>query len=222
VSGDEIAELFDASPIDVGPARYNIAPTQPMLTVRAREDMRQLAQMRWGLIPWWARPEEAKKIGSRCIQARAETANRMPAFRDSFRNRRCLVVIDGFFEWKTLPDGRRVPHHMRKRSGEPFAVAGLWDSWHDRTEAPRIESCAVLTTRAGGHVRDVHDRMPLLLAPSEYDTWLGASPDPAAELLSQDPARLERRADELVIIPVSTWVNDVKHDDPRCVEPAIA
>ena len=254
-----MASLFEVDPIDLGAPRFNIAPTQPILTVRARrsspsssssssepaEDSaenggasrvaRELAFARWGLIPWWAKPDEAKKIASRCIQARAETAARTPAFRDAFRRHRCLVVVDGFFEWKTLPDGRRVPHHVRRSEHGPFAIAALWDSW--RPPAPeggapeatarglierRIESCAVLTTHAGGTIRDLHDRMPLVLPANEWNTWLGGTALDAARLLEQeqDQTVLDERARALVALPVSTWVNDVRHDDPRCIEPA--
>ncbi|HVH47636.1 MAG TPA: SOS response-associated peptidase [Labilithrix sp.] len=237
---EDIASLFEVDPIDIGAPRFNIAPTQPILTVRARrtpsrEDEpdvastpvdRELAIVRWGLIPWWAKPDEAKKIASKCIQARAETAPRTPAFRDAFRRHRCLVVVDGFFEWKTLPDGRRVPHHVRRSHGQPFGIAGLWDSWRppapEEPDAPkpeRVESCAVLTTRSGGVVRELHDRMPLVLAAKEWDTWLGGSEKDAARLLAQDEDVLAERAEGLVAVPISTWVNDVRHDDPRCIEP---
>ena len=259
---DDIAQLFDVAPIDIGPARFNIAPTQPILTVRERTPpppstgersdqerdpgdhdrgagtgvARELAIVRWGLIPWWAKPDEAKKIASKCIQARAETAPRSPAFRDAFKRHRCLVVVDGFFEWKTLPDGRRVPHHVRKSQRGPFAIGAVWDSWRppsadaraDATEAgvapkpERIESCAVLTTRAAGPMKDLHHRMPLLLSRDEWATWLGGSVDDATRLLDQDPALLERRARDLVAVPVSTWVNDVRHEGPRCIEPVSA
>jgi putative SOS response-associated peptidase YedK len=144
-----------------------------------------------------------------------------PAFRDSFKNRRCLVIIDGFFEWKALPDGRRVPHHIRRVDRRPFAVAGLWDSWRDKSaeNPPRIESCAVVTTASGGPIRSLHDRMPLVLEPEEYASWLAGSPDDAARLMAGDAERRDERAEELLVVPVSTWVNDVRHDDPKCIEP---
>jgi putative SOS response-associated peptidase YedK len=252
-----VASLFEVDPIDIGPARFNIAPTQPIVTVRARREpaaeratgqdaahapggpvARELAIVRWGLIPWWAKPGEAKKIASKCIQARAETAPRSPAFRDAFKRHRCLVVVDGFFEWKTLPDGRRVPHHVRRRSHAPFAIAAVWDSWRppedaapdgpkpDRiapsaptTDSDRVESAAVLTTRSGGPIRALHDRMPLILPANEWNTWLGGSVEDAAQLLEQDQGVLDQRAAELVAVPVSSWVNNVRHEDPRCIEP---
>ncbi len=251
---EDVSRLFEVDPMDIGPARFNIAPTQPILTVRARSGMldssgertdqersaadhdraagigvaRELAIVRWGLIPWWAKPDEAKKIASKCIQARVETARRSPAFRDAFKRHRCLVVVDGFFEWKTLPDGRRVPHHIRKSQHGPFAIGAVWDSGRppaaadaaaDAPRPARIESCAVLTTRAAGALKDLHDRMPLVLSRDEWTTWLGGTVEDAARLLEQEQRLLDDRARDLVAVPVSTWVNDVRHDDPRCVEP---
>lgn len=210
---EDVVRLFEAEPIDIGPPRYNIAPTQPILTVKRPHE---LAMMRWGLIPWWAKPDEAKKIGARCIQARAETVQRQPAFRDAFERHRCLVVVDGFFEWKTLSDGRRVPHHVHRSRHEPFVIAGLWDTWRPDKETERLHSCTVITTRAKGPIRDLHDRMPLVLPESQWDAWLTASAEQAAELLRADTTE---RANELIVAAVSTWVNDAKHDDPRCIEP---
>lgn len=239
---EEVAEIFDALPIDIGPARFNVAPSQPVVTVRSSSSPpphdrkegkppHELAMMRWGLIPWWAKPEEAKRIGSRCIQARAETAPGAPAFRDAFKRHRCLVVFDGFFEWKTMPDGKRVPHHIRRSNRAPFAVAGLWDTWHPQNDdhlAPHehppdapdvVQSCAVLTTHAAGAVRAIHTRMPLILTPDQWDTWLEGTPEDAAKLLSLDKAKRAETVRELVVVPVSTWVNNVKHEDARCIEP---
>lgn len=233
---DEIAELFDAPPIDIGPPRFNIAPSQPVVAVRtAREGRRddgsaarEIALLRWGLVPWWAKPDEAKKIASRCIQARAETVQDAPAYRDAFRRHRCLVVVDGFYEWKTLPDGRRVPHHIKRHRGEPFAIAAVWDSWKPSSPAEpvgeagmveRLESCAVLTTRAAGAIREIHDRMPLVLAANDWEAWLCGTVDEASRLLRPEPDVLERCANDLLAFPVSTWVNDVRNDDPRCMDP---
>ena len=215
VSAEEIAEIFDVDPIDIGPPRFNLAPTQALVTVRSTDretKSRHLEIVRWGLIPWWAKAEEARKIGARCVQARAETAPASPAFRDAFKRQRCLVVVDGFYEWKTLPDGRRLPYHVRRSSRAPFAIAGLWDRW--KTDASHVESGTVLTTPARGELASVHDRMPLVLARPQWSDWLAGDVDEAKLLLR------EGTVDDLVIVPVSTWVNDVKHDDPTCIEPA--
>lgn len=227
---EDIAEIFEAKPIVIGPPRYNIAPTQPVVIVRpprgaSSGDARELALVRWGLIPWWAKPDEAKKIGARCVQARAETVRTMPAFRDAFKRHRCLVIFDGFYEWQTLPGKspkkpERAPHHVRRPDRAPLAIAGVWDSWKDKaTDDARVESCAVITTHAAGEVSRIHDRMPLVLPPTEWDAWLGSDDAAAAALLSPAAATLDRRAGHLEIVPVSTWVNDAKHEDARCLEP---
>jgi putative SOS response-associated peptidase YedK len=206
--------IFDVAPIEIGPPRYNLAPTQPILTVRLnREEGRELALMRWGLIPWWAKPDEAKKVGAKCIQARAETVRKAPAFRDAFKRHRCLVVVDGFFEWS---GEARVPFLARREGGLPFAIAGLWDKWDGASGEPgnRVESATVLTTRASGPIRAIHDRMPVILEKDEWQTWLTASDDQAAQLLAQP-----RTSERLVTVQVSKWVNDAKHDDPQCLAP---
>ncbi len=207
----EIAELLGAAPIDVGPPRFNLAPTLPMVIVRETKDRgREMALARWGLIPHWAKEAEAKKIGSRCVQARVESVARSPAFRDAFRARRCLVIVDGFYEWKTLEGGERRPHHVRREDRRPFAIAGLWESWRSK-EGTIVESCAVVTTEAQGKIREIHDRMPIVVASDAYDTWLSGPSDQAVAIAPATP--------ELVAVPVSRWVNDARHDDPRCLEP---
>ncbi len=209
----EIAELFGAAPIDVGPPRYNLAPTLPMVIVRETKDRasREMALARWGLIPHWAKSDEAKKIGSRCVQARVESAARSPAFRDAFRTRRCLVIVDGFYEWKTLDDGERRPHHVRREDRRPFAIAGLWESWRG-SDGAVVQSCAVVTTEATGTIRELHDRMPIVVGSDAASRWLSGSPEDAAQIVST--------SSDLVVVPVSRWVNDARHDDPRCLEPA--
>jgi putative SOS response-associated peptidase YedK len=215
---DSIAEVFGTHVIEIGPPRFNLAPTQPLLTVRKESEAaaRELHLVRWGLVPWWAKPEEWKKVSAKCIQARAEGVRKAPAFRDAFKRHRCLVVVDGFFEWKG--EGKaRAPFLAQRPGKEPFAIAGLWDSW--KGPDGRIESASVLTTRAEGPIRAIHDRMPLVLAPSEWDTWLAGPEDAAAELLKQPTEVLAAKGSELVVVPVSKWVNDPKHDDPKCLAP---
>jgi putative SOS response-associated peptidase YedK len=215
VSVEEIAEVLGTAPVDIGPPKYNLAPTQPMLIVRERRNhAREMVFVRWGLVPHWAKPDEAKRIGSRCVQARIESAARSPAFREAFRSRRCLVIVDGFYEWKTLESGERRPHHVRRDDRKPFAIAGLWASWRSPDGGPPLESCAVVTTEAAGPIRALHDRMPLVVAPNVYDAWLAG---PAGE--AGAAAGIVAAAADLVTVPVSTWVNDVRHDDPRCLEP---
>jgi putative SOS response-associated peptidase YedK len=221
---DEIAEVFGVAPIPIGPPRFNLAPGQDLLVLRpvgapspalppspAPSPARQLAFARWGLVPWWSKDG---KMSGKTIQARAETVARAPAFRDAFKSRRCLVVVDGFYEWSGSGKARQ-PHHVKLVQGGPFAIAGLWDSWRT-PEGATLETCAVVTTAARGPVQQLHDRMPLMLGPEARDRWLSASPDDALAVLE---AR-EPLAENVVVTPVSTWVNDVRHDDPRCLEPA--
>lgn len=215
-SPEEIAEAFDvAVPRDLGPPRFNIAPGQPIATVRIPpRGTRELALLRWGLVPWWTKEEEAKRMASRCIQARAETLATAPAYRDAFRERRCIVVVDGFYEWGAAgPDAPRVPHHITTPEQKPFGIAAVWESRRTK-DGEIVETAAVVTTPAKGSVKGLHDRMPLVLAKEDYEAWLSGP--------ANDAARIVRAAagPELVVVPVSTWVNDVRHDDPRCVEPA--
>jgi putative SOS response-associated peptidase YedK len=156
----------------------------------------------------------ALSIGSQLINAQAETAAIKPAFRVAFRKRRCLILADGFYEWKK--EGRhRQPFHIRLRDGRPFAFAGLWERW-EGPEGGSIDSCTILTTTSNPLVAEIHDRIPVILAPQDYDLWL----DPAV----QEPDRLQPLlrpypAEEMTAYPVSPRVNNPQHDDPLCTEP---
>ncbi len=237
--GDVVARVFDALPPPFGPAppRYNVAPSQQVLVARARSrDERGsggppnvLCMMRWGLIPSWAREPD---IGNRTINARSETADTLPAFRASFRRRRCLIPADGFFEWRVQPDAGKQPICVRVSPGKGaapglLAMAGLWDTW-DRpgeggTDEPKpIESCTILTTAASDFVAKFHDRMPVILRPEDYAGWLG---EIEGEPLAGDLARLKALCrpypSELTIAyAVSKRVSSPRNDDPRCLEPA--
>lgn len=204
-------ELFE---VPAWVPRYNIAPTQQAPTVvrAASQPARQFKPYRWGLIPTWAKDPG---IGSQLINARAETVATKPAFRKAFRERRCLILADGFYEWQRR--GRyKQPFHIRMRDGRPFAFAGLWEHW-EGPEGSAIDSCTILTTPANELVGTLHDRMPVILAPQEYDLWL----DPAI----QEGERLQSLprpypAEEMTAYPVSTRVNNPANDSPECVEPA--
>ena len=158
--------------------RYNIAPTQEVLTVVGGENRRG-GFMRWGLIPHWAKNAS---IGSRMINARAETVAEKPAFRDALRRRRCLVLADGFYEWQRTERAKK-PMRVVMRSGEPFAFAGLWSVWKD-PEGNRIPSCAIITTVANDLLRPIHDRMPVILSRELEDLWLNADVDDPSGLCS--------------------------------------
>lgn len=205
---------------DVAPERYNVAPTQPVPVVRvvgsgegpaARH--RKLALVRWGLVPFWARDA---KIGARTINARAESVATTPAFRAAFPRRRCLVLADGFYEWKR--EGKtRFGYWIRRRDGRPFAMAGLWERWKGEQKEldPPLETCTIITTDANEVVAPVHDRMPVILDADDYARWLDPDEHGTETLTSMlHPCP----PDLLETIPVGTFVNDVRHDGPACIE----
>ncbi|MBI4842162.1 MAG: SOS response-associated peptidase [candidate division NC10 bacterium] len=203
-------ELFEAP---AWAPRYNIGPTQSAPTVvRAASQLaRRFTLHRWGLIPPWAKDPG---IGSRLINARAETVATKPAFRQALRERRCLILADGFYEWQRR--GRhKQPFHIRMLDGRPFAFAGLWEHW-EGPEGTVIDSCTILTTTANELVGALHDRMPVILAPQDYDVWL----DPAIQEVERlEPLLRPYPAEEMTAHPVSTRVNNPANDSPACVEP---
>jgi len=209
VSVDEIAEVFGVAPtLPPMPPRYNVAPGQDIVVVRPRTPSeRELALVRWGLVPAWA---DDPKIANRCINARSETIANAPAFRDAFRAKRCLVVVDGFYEWKD-----KQPRHVRLQEGGVFALAGVWETWRD-PGGKTLESCAIVTTAAQGQIKDLHSRMPLILAAGDRDRWL-SSPEDARAVIAEAKATQAARAAELAVIPVARRVGDVKNDDAGCL-----
>jgi putative SOS response-associated peptidase YedK len=210
--GDVLAEAFGLETAFGLTPRYNIAPTQEVAVVRVTSagEKRSLALLRWGLVPAWAKDPS---LGNRLINARGETVGEKPAFRNSFRRQRCLVLADGFYEWQKLA-GRKQPHYFRLQDGRPFAIAGLWARWQ-QGEQEAIESCTLLTTEANPVVADVHGRMPVILGPEHYDAWL----DPGTFRADQLQALLEPYSGtDLEAFPVSTLVNSPANDLPACVE----
>lgn len=199
--------------------RYNIAPSQPVAAVRiARDGVRELVPLRWGLIPHWAK--EAKTDYS-TINARAESVATKPAFRDAFRRRRCLIPADGFYEWQVRPGSKlKQPWYVTLRDGEPFAFAGLWERWEPRPglAGEAVESCTILVTDANELVRPIHDRMPVMLDPADYETWLRPTHDLSAlhALLKPYPAQA------MTAWKISTRVNNPRNDDPACLAPYAA
>ncbi len=210
--GDVIAQQFALAATPSLTARYNIAPTQEVPAVRAAQGgARELAMMKWGLVPRWA---EDPSIGNRLINARSETVAEKPAFRSAFKRQRCLVLADGFYEWQKVGAGAKQPFHIRLAGGGPFAFAGLWEHW--QKEGQTVESCTLLTTGPNGLMAPIHDRMPVILDPAEYELWL----DPR----QTDRARLEPLLDSfpaegMEAWPVSRLVNSPGNDSPRCIEP---
>ena len=209
---EDIAEYFqltDWLPLE---PRYNIAPTQAVAVIRHNpmQNHRELAMLRWGLIPKWA---EDLSIGSRLINARSETVSQKPAFHEAFKQRRCLVIADGFYEWKRSPGKQAYWIHVK--DSKLFAMAGLWER-KDVANAEPIESFTVLTTEANELLAPLHDRMPVILEPEDYDVWLDphTKPEGLKALLKSYPAAA------MTMTPVSSRVNDPKNEGAECLEPA--
>ena len=227
-TGNALAEYFGLSEEPETAPRYNIAPTQPVAIIRlnrVQPDKREWALTQWGLIPSWAKDPS---IGSRMINARSETAAEKPSFRAAYKRRRCLVPMDGFYEWKTLDtDGpkkkkRKQPYYIRMQSSEPFAVAGLWEHWAG-ADGSELETCTLLTTTPNEVMEPLHHRMPVIVAPHDYDLWLGTELQ-GADASKQDISNLRhllRPYDvaPMEAYPVSTYVNNARHEGPTCVEP---
>lgn len=190
-------------------ARYNVAPTQDAPVVRLRDSQRELAMLRWGLIPRWS---EDPNIAYSTINARAETVDKKPAFRDAFKARRCLVVADGFYEWQARGKGAKQPFLISSADGEPFAFAGLWERWARGEEA--METFTIIVTEPNALMKPIHNRMPVILPRDSYEGWLSGSA--GKEMLISCPE------DQLKVQPVSTHVNNPRNDDPQCIEPVAA
>jgi len=206
-----VAELFGlVETLDVG-LRYNVAPTQQVVAVRRHPDAenRKLVLLRWGLIPHWA---DDPSIGNRMINARAETVAGKPAFRQAFKKRRCLVVADGFYEWKKT-DGKKQPYYIRLKDDRPFGFAGLWERWS--REGEEIQSCTIITPEPNELMKTIHNRMPVIVQPNDHDRWL----DPEFEDRKSLQQILRRYpADLLEAYPVNTLVNNPRNDAPGCTE----
>ncbi len=206
-----ITERFHASaPPDLQP-RYNIAPGQDVLCV-IRDGENRLEPLRWGLIPYWAKDPA---IGSRLINARAETLAEKPSFRYAFAKRRCLIVADGFFEWR--PAGkRRVPVYIFLKSKKPFGLAGLYETWKS-PDGKDLRTCTLITTEANDLVRPMHDRMPVILSQDVEDRWLDPGQGNCGMLLS---CLKPYPAEAMAAYDVNTAVNNTRHDAPDCILPA--
>jgi len=209
----ELAEIFGAEPlVDDADARYNVAPTDEALVVVQRDDRRAITAYRWGLIPHWA---EAAKVGSSMFNARAETLASSPAFRDPFRRKRCLVPVDSFYEWKREGEIRQ-PYRVVRDDGRPLVLAGLWSGWRDPATDTVRRTFTIVTTRPNEALRDLHDRMPVLLPETAWERWLDPRPAEPGELR----AMLEPRDDTpLDVYPVERLVNDVRRDGPELIRP---
>lgn len=190
------------------PARYNVAPTQPVPIVRLEGGRRHFVLVRWGLIPSWSKEEPRTLL----INARAETIAEKPSFRGAFRHRRCLMPADGFYEWKAMPRGPKQPFYIRRRDRKPFAFAAIWDNWMT-ADGSEIESCAIVTTEANATLAPIHARMPVILDEKDWDRWL----DPETPLKELRALMKPAPDDLLEAIPVAPAVNRVVNDNAGLV-----
>ncbi len=209
----ELAEIFAAEPLtdELGP-RWNIAPTDEAYVVAQREGRRAIVAWRWGLIPHWA---DNAKVASRMFNARSETLSRSPAFADALRRKRCLVPVDGFYEWQRIA-GRRQPFTVGRADRRPLALAGLWSGWRDPARDAVVRTFSIITTAPNEQMAALHDRMPVVVPERSWDLWL--DPDLA------DPSELQGLFEptdevELRIEPVRDLVNNVRNDGPELVDP---
>lgn len=210
-----LSEVFHVESVPDLAAEYNIAPTQMVATVlqNPESEKREFKQLHWGLIPSWAKDAG---IGAKLINARAETVAEKPAFRSAFKHRRCLVLADGFYEWQRQQGkGKKQPFHFRLQDGQPFGFAGLWERWRSPANE-EIISCTILTTAANELLQPIHERMPVILEPQDYDLWLDSQVQTAEtlqQLLRPYPAPA------MTAYPVSTLVNNSRHNSSECIVP---
>ncbi len=212
--GEVLAEFFELVDTPIVEPRYNIAPTQlaPVVRFDANMSARRLDCLQWGLVPHWAKDPS---IGSRMINARSETAAEKPSFRSAMKHRRCMVVTNGFYEWRK-GEGRepKQPFFIQMKDGGPFAMAGLWEQWKGR-DGSIIDSCTILTTEPNDLMRPLHDRMPVILNQIDYATWLDPKTQTAPPLA---PLFRPYAADAMKAHAVTTYVNKPANDSPVCIQ----
>lgn len=205
-----LTEHFDASCAYSLVPHYNIAPSQEVIVVRQGSEIREIVMLRWGLIPFWAKSE---KTGYKMINARAETVASKPAYRAAFRQRRCILPASGFYEWKTTDNGKQ-PYCIRTND-DLMAFAGLWEHWQGEG-GDSVESCTIIVTEANDKLRPIHDRMPVILDPVDYEVWLDPEmqdPDVLKPMLRSYPEEM------VTFYPVSRKVGNPSYDNPDCIEP---
>ena len=208
----ELAEIFGAEPLaDELGERFNVAPTDEVAVVVQRDDRRAVTAYRWGLIPHWAKDA---RIGSKMFNARAETIATSPAFRDGFERRRCIVPVDSFYEWRRDASVRQ-PFRIVRLDGAPLALAGLWSGWRDPETDQVRRTFTIITTTPNDLLATLHDRMPVILAPSAWDRWLGPAPADPGELHA---LLVPSDDDGLEAYPVPRLVNNVRNDGPDLIE----
>ncbi len=214
-SAQAIADQFQLTFLPELQPRYNIAPTQSVAAVRVAPGssdvaQRELVLLHWGLIPSWAKD---RKLSYSTINARAETVDSKPAFRQAFQKRRCLILCDGYYEWQKTGDHKQ-PFYIHRRDDRPFALAGLWEHWQQGDDP--LQSCTIIVTEANAQLRSMHDRMPVILDQADYDVWL--DPESAGKPQLRELLR-PLASEDLEAYPVSTVVNSPRHETPQCIEP---
>ena len=203
------AALFGVSAVPEVKPRYNIAPTQDIAAVRVgADDSRELTMLRWGLVPFWAKEPS---IGNRMINARAETVAEKPSFRAAYRHRRCLILADGFYEWRKEADGK-TPYYISLASGEPFAFAGLWEDWHAKATGEALHTTAIITMAANEFMNQLHHRMPVVLQIDTADRWLEGDDQVLSEVGESGPA--------FRAWPVDRRVNNARNEGEDLVKAA--
>lgn len=229
IASETVRSLFDVEEVPELEPRFNAAPTQVLpIVIEERDGTRGVHLMRWGFVPYWAKDE---MIGKNLINAKSESIFEKPAFRNSAAMRRCLVPADGFFEWKEvpvesvslfaeLPDApvktRKQPYHITLSNGEPFAMAGLYDRW-EQPDGERMESFTILTCPPNALVAELHDRMPVILEPRDYERWLDR--DVKDEALLRDLLK-PLSAEAMAARPVNSLVGNPRYDSPELLDPA--
>jgi len=203
-------DLTDISAQELTP-RYNIAPSQNISIIRDTATSREMVMARWGLIPGWSKESRTKYS---TINARIESAAEKPTYRMPFKRRRCLIPADGFYEWKQV-NGNKVPHHICMRDGRVFVFAGLWDHWEG--EDDRIESCTIIVMPSNKVMKPIHERMPAIIAPENYDSWLDSRVTDKQEIVQY---LTSAPSSQLTAYPVSTRVNSPGNNDERCIQHA--
>lgn len=217
---DELARYFGTAPPQVTlEASYNVAPTNETYVVRAKDGHRDLTPMRWGLVPFWAKD---LKIGSKLINARSETVAAKPAFRSAYKKRRCLLGVDGFYEWAKVEGAKRKqPYYITRADGELIVFGGLWERWNERDDDGNetgeiIRTCTIVTCGPNAEMSTIHNRMPLLMPTSRWDDWLDPTSDLGfvGELMAPAPNGL------LKLTPITTMVNSVRNKGEELIRPA--
>jgi putative SOS response-associated peptidase YedK len=213
VDPGQLQEAFPWTEMPEGiPLRYNIAPSQPAAVI-PNDGLNRVDFYNWGLIPFWAKDP---KIGNRMINARAETLAEKPSFRGSFKYKRCLVLADGFYEWRKEPGTKtKTPMYLRMKNQEPFAFAGLWDIWNS-SDGSEIRTFTIITTEPNQLVGKIHNRMPVILPQSAYRQWLQEGENDPSLLKS---ALQPYPAEDMEAYPVSRYVNSPQNDSPECIIP---